>query len=126
MTRCVFSLRARADLRRIHAYIAERDPDIALDLITRLTTACEDLATMPEKGRKRDELALGLRSWPVDRYIIFYRIGREQLRIVRVLHGARLPTIVQEGERLTTRVITDSISEITSRLWGGYGEDGLR
>jgi len=89
MTRCVFTFRARTDLRRIHAYIAERDPDIALDLITQLTTACEDLATMPEKGRERDELAPGLRSWPVDRYIIFYRLGRGQVRIVPVLHGAR-------------------------------------
>jgi plasmid stabilization system protein ParE len=47
-------------------------PDIALDLITQLTTACEDLATMPEKGRKRDELAPGLRG------VIFYRMVEDR------------------------------------------------
>jgi len=40
-------------------------------------------------GRLRDELADGLRSFPVGRYVIFYRPIPKGIEIVRVLHGAR-------------------------------------
>lgn len=36
-----------------------------------------------------NELAPGLRSFPVGRYLIFYLLDSGCLRIVRVLHGAR-------------------------------------
>ncbi len=89
MKRCVFTLLAQADLRDIHDYIAEQDPDAALDYVTRLELACEKLVQMPEAGRKRDKFAPSLRSLPVGRYIIFYRITDEGIEIARVLHGAR-------------------------------------
>lgn len=89
MKRCKFSPLARADLREIHDYIAERDADAALDFVTRLELVCENLATMPEQGRKRDELARGLRSFPVARYVIFYRRVASGVEIARVVHGAR-------------------------------------
>jgi toxin ParE1/3/4 len=40
-------------------------------------------------GRMRDELAPGLRSFPVGRHLIFSLLDSGCLRIVRVLHGAR-------------------------------------
>lgn len=40
-------------------------------------------------GRLRGELATGLRSFPVGRYVIFYRALSNGIEIVRVLHGAR-------------------------------------
>ncbi len=40
-------------------------------------------------GRPRDELAEGLRSFSVGRYVMFYRAIPEGVEIVRVLHGAR-------------------------------------
>jgi len=50
---------------------------------------------MPEMGRRREELAMHLRSFPVGRYIIFYRSMQEGIEIVRVLHGARdLPPLI--------------------------------
>jgi len=53
------------------------------------------LAAMPEMGRRREELAMHLRSFPVGRYIIFYRSMQEGIEIVRVLHGARdLPPLI--------------------------------
>jgi toxin ParE1/3/4 len=44
---------------------------------------------MPEMGRKREKLFPGLRSFPVGRYIIFYRIRPDQIEIVRVLSSYR-------------------------------------
>jgi len=40
-------------------------------------------------GRARDELEVGLRSFPVGRYAIFYLPIPDGVEIVRVLHGAR-------------------------------------
>ena len=47
------------------------------------------LASTPGMGRTRDEIAEGLRSFPVGRYVIFYRTIPEGVEIVRVLHGSR-------------------------------------
>jgi|ERR1051325_11689568 toxin ParE1/3/4 len=87
MKRCIFSPFARTDLREIHDYLAARDADAALDLITRLQLACENLAKTPEIGRKRDDLMKSLRNFPVGHYIIFYRLLQEDVEIVRILHG---------------------------------------
>ena len=40
-------------------------------------------------GRRREELAPGLRSFPVGRYLIFYVPLTNGVDIVRVLHGSR-------------------------------------
>ena len=40
-------------------------------------------------GRARDELAPGLRSFPIGRYVIFYEPLPDGVAIARVLHGAR-------------------------------------
>lgn len=89
MKQYVFSPLARQDFREIHDYIAEQDPDTALDFVTRLEQVCEKLAQMPEMGRARDELAPKLRGLPVERYIIFYRITKAGVEIVRLLHSSR-------------------------------------
>ena len=41
----------------------------------------------PETGKARPELSSDVRSISVASHTIFYRIQREQLQIIRVLHG---------------------------------------
>lgn len=89
MKRCVFSPRARSDFDEILDHIGKTDPDSALDFVTRLQLMCDRLAQMPEMGRKRDDLLPDIRGFPVERYIIFYRVLGTGVEIVRVLHGAR-------------------------------------
>jgi toxin ParE1/3/4 len=89
MKRCVFSPRARKDFSEILGFIGRTSPDSALDFVTRLQLMCDRLAEMPELGRKRDDLLLGMRAFPIERYTIFYRITKSGVEIVRVLHGAR-------------------------------------
>jgi len=99
MSRYILSPLASADLREIHDYIAEQDLDAALDAVTRLELACEKLAKMPEMGRKRRELGSTLRSLAVGHYVIFYRIIKGGVEIIRVLHGARdIRTILADDE----------------------------
>lgn len=47
------------------------------------------LATQPQMGRKRDELAPGLRSFPFGRHVVFYLPLHDGIEVVRLLHGAR-------------------------------------
>jgi toxin ParE1/3/4 len=40
-------------------------------------------------GRAREELLPGIRSFPFERYVVFYRVVKKTVEIVRLLHGAR-------------------------------------
>ncbi|MDD3581331.1 MAG: type II toxin-antitoxin system RelE/ParE family toxin [Desulfobacca sp.] len=80
---------ARSDLAEIWDYIAddnESRADAFIDLIDR---KFHELASHPNMGRSRDELSEGLRSFPVGRYVIFYRPLPQGVEIIRVLHGSR-------------------------------------
>ena len=90
MTPVRISTNAENDLDAIWLYIANDSPvnaDRFLDrLVATLTTT---LSTAPLTGRARDEFETGLRSFPVENYVAFYRIHTEAVEIVRIIHGAR-------------------------------------
>ena len=78
---------ARTDLLEIWCYVAEEDPRAADRLLDRIHKRCEALARMPGLGRLRPELGAGLRSLPVGRYLIFYRVTPRGVEVVRVQGG---------------------------------------
>jgi toxin ParE1/3/4 len=80
---------ARTDLKEIGDYIARDNPHRAISFVEELVGQCQKLAGNPGIGAPRPELAEGLRMLPHGRYLIFYRVDDEVLRIVRVLHSAR-------------------------------------
>lgn len=47
------------------------------------------LADNPGAGRDRNDIVAGIRSFPVGRYLLFYRMLADGVELVRVLHGAR-------------------------------------
>jgi toxin ParE1/3/4 len=49
--------------------------------------AIELLRDNPQLGVARDDLASGIRSHPVDRHTIYYRLKGDIVQIVRVLHA---------------------------------------
>jgi toxin ParE1/3/4 len=73
----------------IWSFIADDNPNAADRLLDRLQTALEMLQDNPEAGRSRSELAAAVRSFPVGRYILFYRVTASSLELVRVLSGHR-------------------------------------
>ncbi len=81
--------RAQSDLAEIWDYIAEDSEARADAFIETIDRKFKVLAGRPNMGRAREELAEGLRSFPVGRYVIFYRALSEGVEIVRVRHGAR-------------------------------------
>lgn len=87
---------AHLDFVEIAVRIAEDNPIAADRWLETIDEKCRLLATMPEMGRKRPELAPELRSLPVGNYIIFYRPIRDGIDVIRVLHGAQdLPAIFE-------------------------------
>jgi toxin ParE1/3/4 len=80
---------ARSDLDEIWLYIAQDNLDSADKFIQTIVSRFPKLAVMPLLGRERKELLPRLRSFPVSRYVIFYRPIESGIEIVRVLHGAR-------------------------------------
>jgi toxin ParE1/3/4 len=81
---------ARRDLDAIYDYWAERaGPDIAQSLIYSITDLFALIADYPYIGRNHDEIAPGVRVFPTDKYLIYYRKDRSVINIIHILHGAQ-------------------------------------
>ena len=80
---------AEADLTEILDYLNERSPPAARRFATALTERCRLLGTSPKMGRARDEIAPGVRSVVVEKYIVLYRPTPEAVLILRIMHGSR-------------------------------------
>jgi toxin ParE1/3/4 len=81
--------RAYEDLFEIWGFIAADNVVAADTWIDKLDAQFHLLATHPLMGRRREELANNLRSFPFGRYVIFYSPDTSGITIVRVLHSAR-------------------------------------
>jgi toxin ParE1/3/4 len=80
---------AEQDLLDIWTYIAKDNPDAADRFTDLLSQKCDNLCDFPEVGTRRDELAPSLRSFPVGRYVIFYRLGDPGIEVARILSAYR-------------------------------------
>lgn len=84
--------RAEADLDEIAYYIGKESGsiEIAERVIASITARFSFLAAHPSAGRAREgDLGPGRRSFPADQYIIVYRLRRQDVFILRVVHGRR-------------------------------------
>ncbi len=89
MSTVVLTAQAEDDLVDIACYIAEDNPEAAAGFIEKMEQICALLAASPEIGRQRAELATNLRSFPLDRYVLFSIPQKRGIEVLRVLHGAR-------------------------------------
>lgn len=78
---------AKADATAIWKWIAADSPRAASALLDRFEAVSLTLAENPELGPRREELAPGLRSFPVSAYMLFYRPAPFGIEIVRILHS---------------------------------------
>jgi toxin ParE1/3/4 len=81
------SPQAEIDVASIWQFIANdsvRTPDAMLD---RIEGTFDMLAEAPLAGRERTDLRANQRSFPVERYIIFYTPVSDGIEVLRVMHG---------------------------------------
>jgi toxin ParE1/3/4 len=82
---------AKDDLSAVIQFIAADNPDAAERFLTSVTSEYRRLGDAPEIGRSRDDLAPGVRSFPLAKYnyLVFYRTAPDGVVILRFLHSAR-------------------------------------
>jgi toxin ParE1/3/4 len=76
-------------LSEIHDYLFERNERAADRVLARIEEHIGVLGNNPRLGLERNELAPGLRCFPVGNYVIYFHTVSDGVEIVRVLHGAR-------------------------------------
>jgi toxin ParE1/3/4 len=82
---------AFADLERLHAFLADKNPDAATRSATALMAAVESLQQFPERGRPvgdgnlRELIVSFGRSGYVLRYV--YSAAADEIVILRIWHG---------------------------------------
>jgi toxin ParE1/3/4 len=85
-----YSRVALAQLDDIFAYIAKDNPIAAANVVDEIEAVADHLAHFPFAGRLTDEG--GVRMLVLSRYpyLIFYKVlPNDNLRILRILHGAQ-------------------------------------
>lgn len=85
----VYATRALEDLEAILRYVGSDDAEAAVRLVRAIQSQCEAIQRTPGIGERQEDLARLLRRFCFRRYAIYYRDLENQVRIERVLHGAR-------------------------------------
>ena len=89
MKRVVLSKAADADLEAVFDYTLEAfGIDQAISYVSSFDDVFLTLAGNPEIGRERGEIRKELRSLTKGSHVIFYRMMKDHVRIVRILHGS--------------------------------------
>ncbi|WP_068498276.1 type II toxin-antitoxin system RelE/ParE family toxin [Magnetospirillum moscoviense] len=80
---------ANADIDEILSTVIPENEEAAWQWYTTLHAKFSMLADTPRLGRVREDLLPSVYVFPFVRYLIFYEIRPDCIRIVHVVHGAR-------------------------------------
>jgi plasmid stabilization system protein ParE len=82
---------ALADLRRLHRFLAPKNPRAARHAIEAIRAGVKIPESFPNIGRPIPELDTEYREWTVNfsagAYVVRYRIAKAQVTILAVRHG---------------------------------------
>lgn len=86
-----YTLRARADLDEIRAYLRERNPRAAATVLSTIRRRVVWLAEFPFMAPETDEP--GVRVLPIVRYPyrVYYNVAGGEVRILHIRHTRRQP-----------------------------------
>lgn len=85
---------AEADLNEIIDHTLQRwDEQQAIKYLDGLESVARSLAETPNIGKPCDELFKGLRGFPYQSHVIYYRKAPRGITIVRVLHEHMNPSL---------------------------------
>lgn len=85
----IFRPAAERDLDEIWLYIAFDNPTAADAVVDQIQRRTQQIATFPQSGRLRSEIAESARSVSIGNYLVLYLETDDAVEIVRIVHGAR-------------------------------------
>lgn len=91
MSRVTYQQFAKNDLLDAWMHIAADNVSVADSYIERLRETCALIADNPKMGVDRSDIDDGVRSFPVDNYIIYYEISQVGINVLRFWHTSRDP-----------------------------------
>jgi len=83
------SAASKLDLRVISDYIAIDSPDRAEKFVDVILDRCLEIGDAPKAYPLRPDIAEHIRSVAFRRYMIFYSLRPDHVRIERILHSSR-------------------------------------
>jgi toxin ParE1/3/4 len=90
MFEVILTPKAEEDLLQICDYLTkEASVETVKKFLTSFEKKCLTLAEFTEIGRNRHELLVNLKSFPFQKYTVFYVRIRNGIEILRVLHSSR-------------------------------------
>lgn len=89
MSRFYLTPEADADLDGIDEYYADKSPAAGRRLIREITRGCQLRAGQTNMGTPRDDLGTGVRSFPAQPYVVFFRPVDGGIEVIRIIHGSR-------------------------------------
>ncbi len=90
MCNYILSLKTQDDIDEIYLFTkTEFGKHQAITYLLGLKSYFELLVKNPDIGKDRSEIKKGLLSFPYESHIIFYRVFKNHIRIIRVLYGGR-------------------------------------
>jgi len=84
-----YTFPAQADLDEIYTYISENNQFAAERIKRQIKIDAELLGDFPFISRESDHPGIRVRKVRRYPYLIFYAVGDDEIRILRVRHGAR-------------------------------------
>jgi len=89
MLRIVKTSRAEKDLVKICEDLGKLNLSAAISFIDLLEDRIASLAQFPLMGEICKQFGEGIRQFPVNSYVIFYRPNSEDILVTRIMHGSR-------------------------------------
>ncbi|MDS1347688.1 type II toxin-antitoxin system RelE/ParE family toxin [Planktothrix agardhii] len=89
MSRYIVAPSAKLDLKAINLYLGRFSPVAVRQINHKIKQQFKRLADFPNMGQSCNQLSEGLRRFPIEDYLIFYRPISNGVEIVRVVSGYR-------------------------------------
>ena len=94
MSRYIINRLACQDLDEIADYFSQNSLEAGKRFFLAFNQKCQQLVSFPNTGKSYAYIRPGLRGLSFEGYIIFYRILKDGIEILRVLNGRRnFPTL---------------------------------
>ena len=89
MTRVIYTAEAEKNLDEIFDYTAHQNqsPAVAAKMLREIDRKCRLYSRFPLASQSREDLAPGVRCFPVDNFVVIYRPIEGGIHVLLVLHG---------------------------------------